>query len=296
MNLAASHGSLTVAVRTARAARQWRACTVVVLTLGAITCAYWQRAALQGQFGLPAVILQEASQRESGRPAFDHSVFDLLLRKHVDPSGWVDYEGLRRDATRLDTYIASLAGAPFDDLGRDEKLALLINAYNAFTLRLILDHFPIASIKDIPASKRWKDKRWHIGSLVLSLDQIEHEQIRPRFKEPRVHFALVCAAIGCPKLRNEAYRAEAIDRQLEDQTRYAHEHRRWFRFEPETKSVHLSKLYDWYGGDFKQAAGSVVAFAARYSPPLARAMKSGGKPRIRWLDYDWKLNDKRNAP
>ncbi len=296
MNPAAPHGSLTVPVRTAPAARPWRACTAVVLTLGAITCAYWQRSALLGLFGFPAVTPKEAYQRESDGPAFDHSGFDSLLRKYVDPDGWVDYEGMRSDATMLDTYIASLTKTSFDILGRDEKLALLINAYNAFTLRLILDHFPIESIKDIPASKRWKDKRWHIGSLVLSLDQIEHERLRPKFTDPRVHFALVCAAIGCPKLRNEAYSAEAIDRQLEDQTRYAHEHRRWFRFEPGTDTVHLSKLYDWYGGDFKQAAGSAAAFAARYSPPLAQALKSGRKPRIRWLDYDWALNDKSNAP
>lgn len=296
MNPAAPHGSLAVLVRTAPTARHWRACSAAALALSAITCACWQRGALQDLWGLPAVTLQEAHQRESGGPSFDHSAFDSLLRKHVDPDGWVDYEGLRSDAAKLETYIASLAKAPFDSLGRDEKLALLINAYNAFTLRLILDHFPIESIKDIPASKRWKGKRWHIGTLVLSLDQIEHEQIRAKFEEPRVHFALVCAAIGCPKLRNEAYRAEAIDGQLEDQTLYAHGHRRWFRFEPGNNTVHLSKLYDWYGGDFKQAAGSVAAFAARYSSPLAQALKGGRKPRIRWLDYDWALNDKSNAP
>ncbi len=265
---------------------------VAMLTAAAYT--HQQRDTLKNLFGPAPVTLQEAYQPQSDGPTFDHSAFDAVLRKHVDVAGWIDYEGLGSEAASLDIYIASLGNAPFADLGRDEKLALLINAYNAFTLRLILDHYPIKSIKDIPSANRWDAKRWRLGSVTLSLNQIEHEQIRPKFAEPRIHFALVCAAIGCPKLRNEAYQADRIEAQLEDQTRYMHSHDRWFRYQSGAKEVHLTKLYDWYDSDFGQVADSVLAFAARYSPSLAAALGEDKKPGIQWLDYDWTLNDRKN--
>ncbi len=268
---------------------------VAVAMLGIAACAHQQRDALRNLFGPAAVTLQEAYKNQSDSPTFDHSAFDALLRKHVDKDGWVDYAGFQADAVSLDAYIASIGKAPFTDLDRDEKLALLINAYNAFTLRLILDYYPIESIKDIPPAKRWDAKRWRLGSMTLSLNQIEHEQIRPKFAEPRIHFALVCAAIGCPKLRSEAFQADRIDKQLEDQTRYVHSHDRWFRYQPGAKEVHLSKLYDWYGADFKQVAGSVLDFAARYSLPLKSALEKDKKSKIKWLDYDWTLNDRQNS-
>ncbi len=267
---------------------------VAVAMLAVAACTHQRRDALKNLFGPAPVTLQEAYQRQSDGPTFDHSAFDALLRQHVDKDGWVDYEGLRGAAASLDAYIASLGKAPFDDLGRDEILTLLINAYNAFTLRLILDHYPIESIKDIPSAKRWDAKRWRLGSMTVSLNQIEHEQVRPKFAEPRIHFALVCAAIGCPKLRNEAFQADRIEEQLEDQTRYVHSHDRWFRYQPGAKEVHLTKLYDWYGADFEQIAGSMLDFAARYSSPLKAALGKDMKLRIKWLDYNWTLNDKKN--
>jgi len=267
---------------------------VAVTMLAIAACAHQRRDALRNLFGPAPVTLQEEYQHKPDGPTFDHSAFDALLRKHVDGDGWVDYEGLRKDAAALDSYIASVGQAPFASLGRDEKLSLLINAYNAFTLRLILDHYPVKSIKDIPSAKRWDAKRWRIAAMTLSLNQIEHEQIRPKFAEPRIHFALVCAAIGCPKLRNEAFRADRIEEQLEDQTRYVHSHDRWFRYRPGANEVHLTKLYDWYGADFEQVAGSVIQFAARYSAPLESALGEDKKPRIIWLDYDWLLNDRKN--
>jgi len=268
---------------------------LAVVMLAAAASAHWNRDVLQGLLGPAPVQLVEAYEKKPDGPSFDHSKLDTLLHKHVDQDGWVDYEGLQGDTARLNEYITSLGRAPFDRLGRDEKLALLINAYNAFTLRLILDHYPVRSIKDIRASKRWDDKRWRIGEAVFSLNQIEHEQIRPKFAEPRVHFALVCAAIGCPKLRNEAYQADRVEQQLEDQTRYAHSHDRWFRFDKKKGVVYLTKLYDWYQGDFEQAADSVREFAARYAPALKQALRRGDRLRTAWLDYDWTLNDKRNA-
>ncbi len=271
---------------------------VAVILVLAVALAFVKREAFRGLLGPPAASLAEAYDEKPGGPRVDHAVFDALLKQTVDDRGGVDYAALAAEPGRLDAYIASLAEAPFDALGRDEKLALLINAYNAFTLRLILDHYDggrLESIKDIPEARRWDDRRWRVGPHVWSLSQIEHEQIRPKFKEPRIHFALVCAAVGCPVLRREAFQAGRVGEQLEDQTRYVHARQRWFGFDPDRDRVSLTKLYDWYGGDFEQVAGSVLDYAARYSPSLKRRLEAGGRPRITWLPYDWKLNTKKNV-
>ena len=271
--------------------------SVAVVVVLAAACVYWKQDTLPGLFGPPAVAMDESYAALPDGPVFDHSILDQLLTKHVSPDGWVDYEALARDADSLDVYIDALAKAQIEQMGRDQRLALLINAYNAFTLRLILDHYPLSSIKEIPSDKRWDDQRWRIGPLTLSLNQIEHEQIRPHFKEPRIHFALVCAAVGCPPLRNEAYTAQQLESQLDSQSRYVHSHDRWLRFEPNApRQVYLTKLYDWYGGDFEQAAGSVLGFVAQYAPALQQALDRGQKPRISWLEYDWSLNSRPQVP
>ena len=268
---------------------------LTMLTAAAIVSAVagwsWvQRDAVRAAFGPRQVVLAELYDDETKSAVFDHSAFDTLLRTHVDRDGQVDYEGLAGDADALDRYIAALSVAPFASLGRDEKLALLINAYNAFTLRLILDHDGIDSIKDIPASKRWEHKRWSLGGKVLSLNQIEHEQIRPKFKEPRIHFALVCAARGCPKLRPDAYTGARLDDQLEEQMTDAHRNGLWLRFEGDENVVYLTKLYDWYASDFEQSDESVLHYVARYAPAVKRALDEGRRLEVRWLDYSWELN------
>ena len=265
----------------------------VILTAAA--CVYLRPGTLQSLFGPPSVTPTETYADQPDGIAFDHSVLNALLKQYVDPDGWVDYAALVNDTAKLDRYIQHVGQAPFDQLGRDAKLALLINAYNAFTLRLILDYYPLRSIKDIPAAKRWDDRRWQVGNQTWSLNQIEHEQVRPHFKEPRIHFALVCAAVGCPPLRNEAYTADRLEEQLEAQSRYVHSHDRWFRYDADQNTLWLTSLYNWYGGDFEQAAGSIIDFAARYAPPN-QSIDNNARPAIRWLDYDWALNSRENAP
>jgi hypothetical protein len=262
--------------------------------LGLIAALLWSdavRGTIAGWLGPPRVELAESFGDESGGATFDHSRFDTLLAGHVDADGFVDYAGLTTEVAELDAYIASLADAPLEELGRDERLALLINAYNAFTLRLILDHYPLASIKDIPAARRWEDARWRLGGQAHSLDQIEHRLIRPNFREPRIHFALVCAAVGCPPLRAEAYSGARLEEQLDEQARYTHAHDRWLRYRPRGATIELTSLYDWYRGDFEQVAGSILAYAARYDERLARDLAEGHQPRVRFLDYDWSLNE-----
>jgi uncharacterized membrane protein YdjX (TVP38/TMEM64 family) len=268
----------------------WISAIAALLCLGLAA----NRDRIPGLFGPPVVKSVEAYADQASETSFDHAAFDSVLRQHVDPDGYVDYSALARDTRALDGYIASLAEAPFETLGRDEKLALLINAYNAFTLRLILDHMPLESIMDIPDAERWDAVRWDLGGRTLSLNQIEHDEVRPNFVEPRIHFALVCAAIGCPKLRDEAYTGDRLEEQLEDQTVYVHRHDRWFRAELDRDVVHLTQLYTWYGTDFTKLPGvdSVLGFAARYVPELEQALESGDPPSVEFLDYDWKLNRK----
>jgi len=245
-------------------------------------------------FGPPPVVMAEAYAEEASGVSFDHTKLDAVLKKHVDEAGLINYGGVRKDIEQLDGYIATLADAPLDEMGRDEKVALLINAYNAFTLKLIAEHYPsIDSIRDIPEAQRWKSVRWNVGGNTWSLDQIEHEQIRPNFKEPRIHFALVCAAIGCPPLRAEAYTAAKLEAQLADQTRYVHERDRWVRYDPANPGkIGLTKLYSWFAGDFEQAEGTVLDYVAQHVPTLDESKAAGNTPAITWLDYDWSLNAK----
>ena len=248
------------------------------------------RGTLVRWFGPPQVELTEAYAPGDGGMDFDHSTFDALLASFVDTDGFVDYEGLAVRRGELERYLESLGATAFDELGRDAKLALLINAYNAFTLELILDHYPLESIRDIPAAERWKAVRFEIGGRLFSLDQIEHEQIRPMFTEPRIHFALVCAAVSCPPLRREAYMAARLNEQLEAQAEIVHHGERWIRYVPGSGKIALTPLYEWFRGDFDQVAGSILDFAARYRGDLATELATGDRPDVRFLDYDWSLN------
>ena len=270
---------------------------VLLLTAAAATWAHLRPETVSAMvtrvFGPPAAAGEETHPPRPAGPKVDHGAFDRLLRAHVDAEGGVDYAALMGDASCLDGYLDMLAAAPFDRLGRHEKLALLINAYNAFTLRLILDHWDegrLNSIKQIPARRRWSDRRWRVGEHTWSLNDVEHEQIRANFQEPRIHFALVCAAWSCPRLRNEAYRADRLAEQLDDQTRQAHAHPRWYQFDAQRGVVRLTRLYDWYGADFLKVADSVLDYAARYDPALQAAVDAGRPPRVEWIHYDWKLN------
>ena len=247
--------------------------------------------------GPPAVKMKEAHVEKPDGPTVDHSAFNELLEKHVDEDGWVDYDGFESDSESLDKYIKSLGEAPIKELGRNHRLATLINAYNAFTIRLILDHQPPKSINDIPEEKRWDAERWQLGDQKYSLNQIEHELIRPNFIEPRIHFAVVCAAVGCPPLRNEAYTADRLEEQLEEQSQYVHKHKTWLQFtDGEEAEVKLTRLYEWFGGDFTQDAESVLKYAARYSEDLQTYLddEDNEPPKQEWLEYDWSLNSTAN--
>ena len=283
-------------------ARPWRGATVAASVAGVLVvlaaCAQIQPSFIMRWFKPPAVVMAETYEGGSESATFDHSDYDAILKEHVNDSGGVDYDGLAANPDMLLAYNESLADAPFDAMGRNEKLALLINAYNSFTLQLMiewLDKDEIEGIRDIPRSKSWDDPRWNVAGMTLTLNDIEHEEIRPNFVEPDIHWVLVCAAVGCPPLRREAYTGDRVQEQLRKQAEIVHTNgTRWFQFDPEANNLGLTQLYNWYGGDFEQVAGSVTQYAAKYAPELAEAIEAGNEPRVDWLNYDWSLNSQEN--
>lgn len=221
----------------------------------------------------------------------DHSAFDGLLHRYVHESR-VDYHGLATERTQLLSYLHSLGKIDSAQLGRDDRMALFINAYNAATLLLIVEHDSpaLASIKDIPSSKRWKDRRWLVAGATYSLDDLEHKVLRPEFGDPRVHSAINCASIGCPVLRAEAFVGARLSAQLDDQAaRFVNDPR---HVQIKGKTLYVSKIFEWFGEDFRNDGGSVRGFILRYADDeLRRQIEAlGGKLKIKYLKYDWSLN------
>ena len=251
-------------------------------------------------FGPPQVTMVEAYEQRPDGPTVDHSRYQNVLDAFVNNAGGVDYAGLAENPHDLLAYHEQLADVPWCELGRNEKLALLLNAYNSFTLELMIDWLDepgIEGIRDIPSAHRWDAERWNIGGNVWSLDQIEHVQIRQHFIEPDYHFAAVCAAIGCPPLRTEVYTGERLDEQLRDQALIVHEDgTRWFQYDREDGILHLTPLYRWYRGDYEQVKPDILEYAAQYNQRLSADLEADIRPRVRWLEYDWSLNDQEALP
>jgi hypothetical protein len=186
-----------------------------------------------------------------------------------------------------------VASADLGKLARPQLEALLINAYNALTIRSILDHPTVASIRDIPGV--WDKVRHVVGGHEVTLDQIEHNLLRPFFKDPRIHFAVNCASMSCAPLASEAWDGDRIEEQLDAAARRFLSDSRQVRLEEGT--LRLSSYFKWYGGDFtaegwRPRAGTIPEFVAPYAmPEVAAAIRSaGGGIHIEFLDYDWKLN------
>ncbi len=238
------------------------------------------------------VLFPAALRGEDKAIEFDHHAFDAVLRAAVSDEGLVHYDALRRQPEQLDAYLDQLAAVDLAALPEPAKLALLINAYNAFTLKLIVEYRAIDSIMDIPEERRWDAVRWDLGGKQVSLNQIEHEMIRKQFDEPRIHWALVCAALDCPPLRAEAYTLAKLEAQLTDQTRRVHASPKFVEFDAKTGTLKLTPLYKWYGQDFGEGelTDVVLAEVARHHDGVAAARQRGQSIQIQWKDYDWSLN------
>jgi hypothetical protein len=246
--------------------------------------------------------------------SFDHghTAWTTLLNKHVVVLGGgvasqLRYAGMAADQAALKTYLAglsSVSAAAFEGFSKAQQMALLINAYNAFTVALILTHYPkLESIKDLGTllQNPWKQKFVPLLGHTVSLDAIEQDMLRARgrYDDPRIHFAVNCASIGCPPLREEAFVAPRLDAQLDEQAKRFLSDRSRNRWNAQTQKLEVSKIFDWYGEDFRlghHGITSATAYFARYADQLADA--AADRERIRkqaagvaYLDYDWKLND-----
>ena len=244
-----------------------------------------QETSMAIQDGMDAM---DSKAEKGGMPSMADKAFkgyDQLLKLHVDENGWVDYEALKDQKAILDAYVVSLAKPIDPKADPSQRLAHLINAYNAFTLKLIVDNGIPDSIMELEGGKPWDVECWKLAGESVSLNQIEHDLIRPVFQEPRIHWALVCAAVSCPPLRNEAYTASDLEDQLKDQEGYVlnFEHPRYAQ--QVDAGVLITPLFDWYGQDF----GDWKAYAAKRLGVGAASFGS-------FLEYDWKLNSTANRP
>lgn len=235
----------------------------------------------------------EVKDVQSNSKPIKHDDWDALVKQHVNEAGWVDYKGFIADSTRLQNYLDQLrANHPNQkNWSRDEQLAYWINAYNAFTVELILDHYPVESIKDIKSGIPFVNGVWDIEFIkiedqVYSLNNIEHGIIRPKFNEERIHFAVNCASYSCPKLLNEAFCAEHLDQQLDKVVKA-------FINNPEKNlieedQIQLSKILSWYWMDFKNKYDSRIEFVNKYS-----TKKVNTDAKVDYLDYNWSLNEQK---
>ncbi|MDJ0898097.1 MAG: DUF547 domain-containing protein [Xenococcus sp. MO_188.B8] len=230
--------------------------------------------------------------------------YNNILQSYVSDRGLVNYQQLQANRQELDRFnqsFAMVSPETYNSWSEEEKLAFLINAYNSFTLQSIIDQNPLKkSIRDIPGV--WKRRKFAIAGMEKTLDNIEHDIIREEFNEPRIHMALVCAAMSCPILRNEAYTAEELDAQLDDQTRKFITSSQGFKIDRDQNIVYLSSIFKWFGKDWianyeieNKFTGSkkekaVLNFISQYLNPQDLQYLEQGEYKISYLKYDWSLN------
>jgi len=221
-----------------------------------------------------------------------HSQWTAILKGAVKVSGpksTVNYASLKKNPGALNAYLKSLSAvskSQFNEWSKGDQVAFLINAYNAFTIKLILDHYPVKSIKKIGGffSSPWKKDFFKLFGESFYLDRIEHEILRKNYKDARIHFAVNCASVGCPALRAEAYRGKDLDTQLNQQTQLFLSDTSRNRIKDDEKVIYASKIFDWFEEDFKP---SVTVFLARHMKRDAAVLKTY---KIKFLPYDWDLN------
>lgn len=235
-----------------------------------------------------ALVLLMAGRAVAGT---DNHIYSELLKKYVKV-GVVDYSGFKKEEQRLDQYLAILEKTDTRSLSTAHRFAFYVNAYNAWTIKLILGGYPdIESIKDLGSvfKSPWKKKIVRVDGKTLTLDNIEHDILRPEYKDPRVHFAVNCASKGCPPLVSEPYEGEILDQQLDGATKA-------FLSDPERNrlegnTLYVSKIFKWFAEDFNN---DIVAFFIKHTEgDLRKNLEANtGRIKVKHLDYDWSLNGK----
>ncbi|MDF1518588.1 MAG: DUF547 domain-containing protein [Lutibacter sp.] len=232
--------------------------------------------------GTPAIAYGNPETKTTdGLKNGDHTIWQTLLQKHVSKSGNVNYKGFQKDQKELQAYLDVLAkNMPEKSWSKNAILAYWINVYNAFTVQLILDNYPVKSIKDI--NNPWGQKFFVLGTKKYSLEEVEHEILR-KMDEPRIHFAINCASFSCPNLLNEAYVEETLDKQLTQASKSF--------INDKTKNtitaekVEISSIFEWFSGDFTKN-GNLIDFLNKYS-----SVKINSNAKISHKEYNWDLNE-----
>ena len=225
--------------------------------------------------------------------AFDqtHFEWDKILKKYTVQEGnqvLFNYQELKKTPAEFEGYLRTLSNlkrVEFKSFSKKEKLAFWINVYNAFTVKLIIDNYPVKSIKDIGGwfGSPWKIKFLEIFNKKISLDTVEHGIIRKDFNEARIHFAVNCASFGCPSLLPEAFTGKGLELQLDKAAKNFLTNTAKNKYVESSKTIYMSKIFKWYGDDFKSQYGSYKKFASKYITFPTNAQ-------VDWLDYDWNLN------
>lgn len=237
-----------------------------------------------------------ATHQATSQTRIDHTAFDGFLRRYVRNVGGVNLilygDVTDADKAALDAYVSALQSVKVTMLNPDEQLAFWFNLYNAETIRVILENYPVASIRKIKSSPfdfkgPWNDKRLTVEGETLTLDDIENKIVRPVFDDPRIHYAFNCAAMGCPNLKASAYRGAGLDTVLDAQARAFINHPRGVSVRD--GKITASKIFLWYQEDFGENEREVLEHIRKYaSPELTRAL--AGKTGIDSYEYDWALN------
>jgi hypothetical protein len=261
--------------------------------------------------------LHFTAQRTDSNQIFSYADYDDVLKTYVDGNGMVNYKRLKAQSTKLDNFAGTMGAlnpSIYEKWSEKEKIAFWINAYNGLTLEAIINNYPIKpsitksllypknSIRQIPGV--WDSLLFEVIGKKITLDEIEHKVLRKQFSEPRIHMALVCAAMGCPPLRNEPYVGDKLDEQLDDQTRRFLSNKEKFSIDRSNNRVYLSSIFKWFGEDFinaygtdqkfskhSQAERAVLNFISRYLDLSDREFLENGKYTIEYLTYDWSLNE-----
>ena len=237
----------------------------------------------------------------------DHGRWTRVLGAVATTDG-VDYERLAKERKELDSYLSLLEQVAHEEFGtweRDERYAFWINAYNAYTLRLVIDHLPVESIRDIgdEETSPWDLRVVGLAHLApgieekqLTLNELEHRILRAEFKDARVHAAVNCASKGCPPLRTSAFTAGKLGEQLDAAARAWLADPARFRFDPRKNRVVGSEILRWFESDFVRDAESTALWIARFAPEEHRDWLRKGPVQLEFLPYDWKLNSARKKP
>lgn len=220
----------------------------------------------------------------AGKP--DHSILDRLLNEYVSSTGKVNYKGLKTKMDTLDSYLLELkAHAPASDWTKNDKKAYYINAYNAYTLKLVLTKYPVASVKDISFSGKdlWSTKLVKLGENVYTLGQVENDLLR-KMGDPRIHFAINCASYSCPKIWNHAYTGANVSSQMDKLTKaYINDVKHNIITE---KKIKISQLFEWYAADFVTTEHTLIQYLNKYS-----TIQIAADAKVEYLPYNWSLNE-----